>query len=283
MHNDVKCYICKYQAVLYRKGNIKEFSPQDLKITDSQYGKHWDLYKCPNCKLTFSFPLPDQKLLIKFYSEMKDSEYTEEESGRKRNFLKILKTLEKFSPSKGSLLDIGAASGMLVQLATQRSWDAEGIEPNIDLFQKSLQKNITMYNSDLESFTPKRSYDAITAIDIIEHLYNPELLIFKASNWLKKTGILCIVTPNIGSFMAKIFQKKWWHLRPPHLFYFNKDSINFLLKKYNFKIIACKSYVWHFSLHYLLSRLNLKFDNKLLKSVIIPLYLFDSLEIYAQK
>lgn len=283
MHNNVKCSICNHNAIIFKYNNISNISTDDVKITDSQYGKHWTLFRCQNCNLVFSSPLPSRTLLLELYSAMKDNKYIEEEAGRGKNFMKILKRIESFRPAKGNLLDIGAASGMLIEVATKMGWNAEGIELSADLASKALKRNLKVYNTDLESFTPNTSYDVITAIDIIEHLYQPEVLITKSFDWLKNNGLICIVTPNINSLAAKIFKNKWWHFRPAHLYYFDRKSITYLLAKNNFNIIAIKNYVWHFSLSYLTSRFNINLKNKIFKNLILPLNLLDSIEVYASK
>lgn len=283
MHNNIKCNICNHNAILFKYNNISNISNKDIKITDSQYGKHWTLFKCQNCNLVFSSPLPSHTLLLELYSAMKDDDYIEEEAGRKKNFMRILKRIELFHPAKGSLLDVGAASGMLIEVAIKMGWNAEGIELSANLANKALQKYLKVYNTDLESFNSNTSYDVITAIDIIEHLYEPESLLTKSYHWLKNNGLICIVTPNINSFAAKIFKNKWWHFRPAHLYYFNIKSISYLLAKNNFNIIAIKPYVWHFSLSYLLSRFSINFKNKMFKNFILPLNLLDSIEVYATK
>jgi len=278
-----RCVLCEGEAIIFRKGNIDKISSKDLKITDTQYGKHWQLWQCQNCEVVFSYPMPDEDCLAQLYREMKDEEYDYEEEGRKRNFSKIIDRIEQLNKGKGRLLDIGAASGLLLEIANGRGWDAEGIEISFDLYQKGVRKNLKIYNKNIENYESDNKYDVITAIDVIEHLSNPQIMIEKSWNLLKEGGIICLVTPNISSLAAKIFGRYWWHYRPPHLYYFNCNSIAYLLKKFKFEILMMQHYVWHFSLYYLFSRLKIQYGKKLLKSVIIPLNLMDSLEIYARK
>lgn len=278
-----RCLLCDGDALLYRKGNIKTICSEDLKITDNQYGKHWQLWRCQDCEVVFAYPMPDEEYLVQLYKEMKDEEYGYEEEGRKKNFSKILDRIEQLIKGKGRLLDIGAASGMLLEIASDRGWDVEGIEISLDLYQKGIRKNLRIYNRSIENYETECKYDVITAIDVIEHLNKPQILMEKSWNLLRGGGIICLVTPNISSLAEKLFGKYWWHYRPPHLYYFNCNSIAYLLKKYNFEILMIKHYVWHFSLYYLFSRLKIKYGKKLLKSLVIPLNLLDSLEIYARK
>ncbi|OGF61466.1 MAG: hypothetical protein A2Y62_12115 [Candidatus Fischerbacteria bacterium RBG_13_37_8] len=254
-----------------------------MRITDSQYGKHWNLWKCTYCSVVFANPLPDESLLVQTYAQMNDSAYAEEETGRKKNFTRLFTSIEQVTTSGGRLLDIGAASGLLVELARLRGWQAEGLEISSSLVEEAKQKHIQLHQASIEDFTADMPFRVITAIDIIEHLHKPEILLKKAWGWLQQDGVLCLVTPDIGSITARLSRGKWWHFRPAHLYYFNKKSISHLLSKNGFEVIMIKHYVWHFSLSYLLSRFKWHPKLSLFKSIIIPLNLFDSMEIYARK
>jgi len=283
MDNNIKCTICNHNAVFYKEATFSHFSSNDVKITDSQYGKHWRLWRCCNCDLVYASPMPEEQYLTEQYRNMNDQDYSTEETGRKKNFSRLLTHLEKIMPARGSFLDIGAASGLLLELAKERGWEAEGIEPSTQLYQMGSTKDLTLYHTSIEEFNSPKKYTIITVIDVLEHLAKPELLMSKITSWLTDNGVLCIVTPDIGSLAARIFSNHWWHYRPAHLYYFNRKSISFLLNKHGYQVITIRHYVWHFSISYLLSRLKLKSYDKFLASVVIPLNLWDSMEIYARK
>jgi hypothetical protein len=127
-------------------------------------------------------------------------------------------------------------------------------------------------------------------VDFIEHIPHPFDAISIAQKILSPEGTLCLVTPDINSFAAKIFGKKWWHYRPGHLGYFSKKSLACLFQRTGFKVMKSRKYSWTFSLHYLVSRKpDLNFFRKihgfasLLKKIPIKLALQDSFEIYATK
>ncbi|MCP2604651.1 class I SAM-dependent methyltransferase [Candidatus Aminicenantes bacterium AH-873-B07] len=289
------CPLCQSNNVKFlRKGNIKleNLSPNDIKITDSQYGKFWDLAICNKCDYVFSPHPPPEKTIYSLYQKIEDPAYDEEAENRSLNFLRILSFLEKLRPEKGKLFDVGAATGILLSLAKKRGWEIDGVEPSHWAVNYALNKyGINIRKGIFEKIElPANYYDVVTMIDLLEHIPYPIVGIEKAYRVLKKKGILCIVTPDIKSFMARLFGKKWWHFRPAHLSYFSKRSLQYLLKKSGFEIIKERRYVWTFSLYYLLSRL--KIFTPLLKShkmysffkkIPLKLALGDSLEIYASK
>jgi len=288
-----KCPLCnskKRDKII--DSNISNIDSADFKITDSQYGKHWSFYKCKNCDFVYSDPSPSENFLNNLYSSVKDPEYEEENEGRTNNFKRIIKRITKLKPQKGSVLDVGAATGMFVNLLTQSGFEAEGLEPSKWAVKLAKKKyNINLIQKDFKNFKSNNKYDIITLIDILEHVSNPDNILKNAKKIMKEDGLIVIVTPDIGSILPKILKSNWWHYRPPHINFFTKKSLKYILKKNGFEILLNKPYHWKFSLKYLVSRFNLgkkiikksKLFRKILEFIKIKLFLFDSREIYAKR
>jgi hypothetical protein len=116
----------------YRKGAFRaaDLTPEDFKITDSRYGITWDLSVCLDCGHIFADPCPSPELVNATYGAIEDPLYDAEAAGRGKNFLRILRRLEKLLPAKGRLMDVGAATGILLHLARERGWTPDGVEPS---------------------------------------------------------------------------------------------------------------------------------------------------------
>jgi len=290
-----ECPVCSgCQLRPFRKGTFDFLSlnKDKIRITDSDYGKIWNLTLCETCCHVFADPCPSPELIHSLYSKIEDPLYEEEAKGRGKNFLRILSYLEKIHPKKGNILDVGAATGILLNLARQRGWKTAGVEASKWAARFAREKyNLNIQEGSFESARLKKSqYTAVTMVDFIEHVPHPFEAVTKAFKVLSHEGTLCIVTPDIGSVAAKIMNGKWWHFRPAHLGYFSKESLVFLLQRAGFRIIKLRKYSWTFSAYYLISRKSrLKFliNNSdlasLWKRIPIKLALCDSLEIYARK
>jgi hypothetical protein len=131
-------------------------------------------------------------------------------------------------------------------------------------------------------------FQAVTMVDIIEHTPAPREAVAKAAALLDDGGWLCLVTPDIRSFAARLAGKRWWHLRPGHLAYFSKESLERLLGDAGFRIVERRRYAWTFSAHYLATRIfpgafQAGRTASFLKRIRIKLALRDSFEIYAMK
>lgn len=285
------CPLCHRENIsLFRQGTFDPGSLQvdDFKITDSHYGSLWTFYQCHTCRFVFFNPYipPDQ--VVSFYSRLEDREYSTEAEGRAKNFKTILKRLHRFNPGS-TLLDIGAASGIFLNLARQDGFEVQGIEPSSFLVAEAKnQYGLDLFKGTLEEFPVDRKFAVITLLDIIEHLVEPDEFMGRVDELLEKNGLLVLVTPDIGSLAARMTGKRWWHFRIAHINFFNRKAMTYFLEKHHYKIVLKKKYTWHFSLFYLVTRIfpglkHRKSLQKVLKRLHLKLPLFDSWEIYARR
>jgi hypothetical protein len=151
-----KCPVCQSSRISpYKKGSLKpeELTPEKIKITDAEYGQTWDLSQCQDCGYIFANPCPAASILARLYHEVEDPAYEVEAPGRRRNFRRLLRRLEKLLPNKGSLLDVGAATGLLLVEARQRGWEATGIEPSRWAVEIAARKyGLALHLGSFESF-----------------------------------------------------------------------------------------------------------------------------------
>lgn len=290
-----KCPVCSSSSLRpFRKGtfNYLFLDKDQIKITDSNYGKTWDLSCCENCSHIFANPCPLPAFIQSLYKGIEDPLYEEEAQGRSKNFLRVLSFLEKIHPQKGALFDVGAATGILLNLARQRGWKIDGVETSSWAVEFAKRKyNIDLRKGSFETVDLRNNfYKAVAMVDFIEHTPRPYQVLIKAHKILSPDGILSLVTPNINSLAAKTAGRRWWHFRAGHLAYFSSKSLYTLLKRSGFKVLAERKYAWTFSAYYLISRhRRLKFllKNPFLasfwKKIQIKLALGDSFEIYARK
>jgi len=277
----------------HRRGTYSgRLTSNDIKITDSRYGLTWDMSLCLECGHLFADPCPAADHIFLLYGEVQDPLYEDEAAGRSRNFLGILKQLEALVPGKGPIFDVGAATGILLDLARSRGWQPDGIDPSAwAVGVASAKYGLDLRHGPFESAQlPEDSYAAVTMVDFIEHTPIPFEAARKANRILRPGGVLALVTPDIHSASARLAGGSWWHLRPAHLAFFSRASLASLLGRAGFTIIRERRYAWTFSLHYLMSRNKasaLFLRNRPLASffrrIRLKLALGDSFEVYAVK
>ncbi len=286
-----RCPVCQSTDIgLFKKGTVipEKISAEDFKITDSHYGSRWTFYSCRDCGFVFANPAPAQEAIEQFYAALADEEYSQENEGRGRNFSTILKRLRPFAPPGSLLLDVGAASGIFLNLARQAGYRVSGIEPSKALVADAEKLyGLKLFCGTVEQFAVSEKFAAITLLDVLEHVADPGTFIATLNKFLAPGGMLVIVTPDIGSLTARIMGGRWWHYRVAHIHFFNHRSLNRLLEKNGFEIVMRKRFAWNFSLYYLLTRLlpccKGPALQKPLKKLHCKLQLFDSQEVYARK
>lgn len=295
IHRD-SCPLCQSEEIkLHKKGTINPYtiSTDDFKITDSHYGSLWNFSKCQKCGFVFFNPYVPEEDILEFYSQLEDTEYSAEADNRAKNFTTILRRVEKlrekFNPQNNKLLDVGAASGIFLDLARQDGYETEGIEPSGYLVSDAKARyGLELFKGTVEEFQTENKYSVITLLDIIEHLVNPDGFMEHVDRLMAENGILVLVTPDVNSLAARVMGKRWWHYRIAHINFFNLSAIRFLLEKHGYQIVLKKKYVWNFSVYYLATRIlpflkNRKTLQKILKRLHLKLPLMDSWEIYACK
>ena len=88
---------------------------------------------------------------------------------------------------------------------------------------------------------PAKKFDVVTAIEVIEHIDNPQKALKEIHRILKKGGIFVMTTPNNNTlftafwfFWERSFGNEWHHT---HLTTYNKDQwLNMIRKTKLFKI-----------------------------------------------
>jgi 2-polyprenyl-3-methyl-5-hydroxy-6-metoxy-1,4-benzoquinol methylase len=286
-----RCPLCQSpQISLFIKGTIipESISAADFKITDSHYGSRWTFFSCRNCSFVFANPAPAQGAIAQFYTALADEEYSQEDEGRGRNFSTILRRLRPYAPPGSSLLDVGAASGIFLNLARNAGYRVTGIEPSAALVADAEKLyGLKLFCGTVEQFHCKEKFAVITLLDVLEHMIDPGTFLTVLNGFLAPGGMLVIVTPDIGSLAARIMGGRWWHYRVAHLNFFNRHSLGWLLEKHGFEIALSKRFAWNFSAYYLLTRLLPFLKGKALqrplKKLHLKLQLSDSWEIYARE
>lgn len=287
------CPLCESTSVrLVKKAtSAPPVSARQIQVTEKYFGLHGDLVRCGKCGFTYVGEKNYIKKITSLYSQMSDSVYLQEERERRLSFRRVLARIESLQGGrKGKVLDIGCCTGGLLVEAKKRGWNVYGVDPSLWACKTAKRlHHLSLLNTTIESYRGRpNSFDAITILDVLEHVENPKLLVDKVRTLLKKDGVVCIVTPDYGSVTARLLRRRWWGIRLAHLSYFKEKDIYHLIEKNNFCVLQRKTYVRYFSLYYILVRLlpfieRMNFIKLALKHITVPLALFDTFEIYLGK
>lgn len=261
-------------------------------------------YRCSRCGFIFVHPAPSDTTQI--YSEDYFSgatsgfgyvDYENDKVAMVPFFTAVLDTLENLSSRRGTLLDVGAATGFFMKLASGRGWQARGLEVSPYAVKTARASNLDISQGTLESVAlPGNYFDAITMLDLLEHVSQPIEALRLSSGLLRRGGILFINTPDTASWWAKFFGRRWHAYCPPeHLSYFNSQNLCRLLINNSFEIVATGKIAKRFTPAYVFSMLGRwqalpfwqilseKVEGSLLNRLSLPVNLRDNFFIAARK
>ncbi len=295
---ETKCNLCgssKYK-VLYDL-RAKVIAPDfGYKITEGENVlSSLRIVSCRHCSLVYVNPQENIERIYKKYAEMQDEVYLSEENGRRRSSRIILKKISRYRRS-GRMLEIGCATGFLLDEARRIGWEVYGLDLSSWAVRFAREKlNLKVEDKSLEEvgFTPNY-FDAVIVSDVIEHLSDPQKTLQEIRRVLKPTGIIYISTPDIDSLLSKILKARWWGIQQAHLYYFSKKTLSRLLDSSGFKVIAYGSYARVFSVSYWARRLcgynkflggTFKFVSKVLflQNKLLKISFYDQIELFARK
>jgi 2-polyprenyl-3-methyl-5-hydroxy-6-metoxy-1,4-benzoquinol methylase len=252
MADTAKCWICGAQSWrLFKESTLRgNISPDDFKITDARYGHTGRIEECKSCGFK---QVTDVDSVLKFYESLEDSAY---DQGREQRGLQARKIIEALLPYKkgGRLLDVGAASGILLEQAAKLGFTGEGVEPSRSLAKSAQDAGLKVHLGVFPHPAVQGAYDVISLVDVIEHVPIPIPLLKDIAAHLKPDGIGVLTTPDVESFVARRLGPRWWHFRVAHIGYFSKKTMRQALDAAGLEIIEMTSPAWYFTYEYACER-----------------------------
>ncbi len=159
------------------------------------------------------------------------------------------------------LLDVGCGSGSLVIKAQHKFNEIYGIDISpsrikqaehaaAEKYMDNQRIHFSLYNINDKLDFPDKTFDAVTAIEVIEHIFDPYFVIGQIHRVLKKDGIFIANVPNIAYIKHRIrllfgnlpitssahnWKEIGWD--GGHLHYFTKNTFCSLLEEFGFVIV----------------------------------------------
>lgn len=227
------------------------------RCTHSGYGVHPPIVECRNCGLVYTNPRQNGSEIVETYEAVEDPLYLEERQGRVLTFERHLRPLERMTgpPDHRKLLDVGAYTGVFVEIAAQHGWDAWGIEPSRWAVEQAQESglNVVQGTTATAGFSDE-AFDVVTMWDVIEHVPDPLGELRNAHRLLKPGGLLVVHTIDIGSLFARLMGKRWPWLMEMHIYYFDRQTMQGMLEEAGFGVEQIRAQGRVLRMGYLVSR-----------------------------
>ena len=206
------------------------------------------LYACPECRLEFLDPQPDEPVLAAIYNDAyflggQDAASVEWRSGMKRatGALYIDALTRMVQPEGANLLEIGCGHGEVLVEARSRGFRVSGIEISASAARAANRGLGTqaVFVGSVETVSLERQhFHAVLAADVLEHVRDPQRLLMHIYELLVPGGVVSLITPSLDSWTHRLLGSRWMEYKVEHLYYFSAASVRRLLEKCGFVQVA---------------------------------------------
>ena len=181
------------------------------------------LWGCRDCASMFRYPILTAEQYLSLYRAGDPNQWSADEhraehwdSGRLREDLRIIRSI-MVDAGVRSALDVGCGSGEF--LASLPADVAKfGIEPSGAGLLAS-RRGIDIVARQLEECAVQGRFDAVTIIDVIEHVPEVEPFLARAYAWLSPGGLLIVSTGNPDNRLWRDWLRGrfWYVVFPEHI------------------------------------------------------------------
>ena len=202
------------------------------------------IVQCVACGLMYADPLPASNL--SHYLVPADrvqplrDDSPEVRRGRDKlpDYLAIEPVLSKLLPNRGSVVEIGAYSGLLLENFRRAGWKVLGIEPDgrgVEYARRRFE--IDVRQGTLESVHLKPgSVDAVLMLHVIEHVDDPAADVAAVARMLRPGGVFVVETPSYDSLAYKLLGRRERSLScDGHIFFYTEKTLVALLHQAGFE------------------------------------------------
>jgi len=183
----------------------------------------YKIYKCPNCGLEHTHPVPSQLQLQAFYAKYQDIRAASDVTTM--NARRNLQALEAFGYAQGNtILDFGTGDADFVEVAGENCY---GID-----FKASSKMRVFGDLSEL----PIRSFDFITLWGVLEHLDYPLAILASLKPFLKPGGKVVLTTVDAEGPIP-------YYYKPiEHLTYWTAPAFTELFDRLGMRVVEHRPY-----------------------------------------
>jgi 2-polyprenyl-3-methyl-5-hydroxy-6-metoxy-1,4-benzoquinol methylase len=205
--------------------------------------------RCTRCGLVQINPQPLPSEVKRRYREEHGEDYLSYEIANEKAFLRLqelaLRDAGFYGPGEGTgeggsrrVLDVGCATGALLETLRDRGWDVTGVEissQEAEYARRERRLDVKTLSLEENRF-PAGSFTVVLASHLVEHLNDPASFVREARRILIPGGRFFVTTPNIGGFQARLFRGRWRSAIFDHLYLFSAKTLRALLLGAGFRV-----------------------------------------------
>jgi 2-polyprenyl-3-methyl-5-hydroxy-6-metoxy-1,4-benzoquinol methylase len=175
-------------------------------------------------------------------------DYFDYEISNQENFFTLMKlglkdiefdSLYQHDYNRRRFLDIGCATGLLLNCMKKKGWITQGVEICRASAGYAIEKfGVDVYIGTLEDASfPDQYFDVVHLSHLIEHVPDPKKLLLEVRRILRVGGHMVLTTPNVTGMQARVARKTWRSAIPEHIYLFSKKTMKTLLSYAGFTVV----------------------------------------------
>jgi SAM-dependent methyltransferase len=204
----------------------------------------YDVVVCAACGCAFADRIPEQSVFDEHYSRMSKYEYTHrggEESpydgGRFDIIAKYLS--EQIENRETRILDVGCATGgLLDRLRLLGYANVTGLDPSAGCAELAKQcYDLSVHiGTAFENDLPKRSYDLVIVVGVLEHIRNVSAAVAKLDELVSPAGLIFAEVPDATAF-SEWPDAPYQEFSIEHVNFFGPASLENLMKAAGYTLV----------------------------------------------
>jgi SAM-dependent methyltransferase len=163
----------------------------------------------------------------------------------------------RFLPPSGSILELGCASGDFSRVLMDRGFEVAGVELDGEAAELARAAGVEVRQMDLalDEFPQAMNarFDAVLAMDVIEHVPEPSRLLRKLRQSLRDPGRVIVTGPNVAYWAVRwaLLRGRWQYVEAgildrDHLRFYTFDTWVELANSCGFDVVrseACDGFI----------------------------------------
>lgn len=123
--------------------------------------------------------------------------------------------LRHMLPGGSRVLDVGSASGHILEGLQDAGWTGIDVDPNPTMAARARSRGIDVRASTIEAFALEEPVDAVTFVQVLPHVFDLRAAIRQAREATAESGILLVECWNRESLVARALGRRWHAYNPP--------------------------------------------------------------------
>lgn len=193
------------------------------------------LTSCNDCGFQFKTPSISEDTLLRCYIEAEQTNWRETPDSYQRQFDVLAETLSRADPGN-VILDVGCFNGAFLQYLGPR-WHRFGVEPSTKAAELAAHRGATIVGRTIADVPRDLQVDALTAIDVVEHIIDPPTFFAEAHRCLRAGGVCMLVTGTTDAPSWMLQGSCYWYCSlPEHVSFYSEKTVRWLADAFGFEV-----------------------------------------------